>query len=247
MPDSIAEMRNSSRASAVVFDCDSTLSEIEGVDDLAGKRRAEVAALTDAAMRGAVPLEQVYSRRLELIQPTRADVERLARRYVAALVPDAREVAAALRAEGIAVRIVSGGLLPAVLAVADELGIPHGDVAAVPIRFTDDGAYAGFDEAAPLARAGGKCDVLRAWRPQLGSRVVMVGDGATDVEAAAAADVFVAYAGVIERPDVVRAADVVIRSRSLAPVLPIALGGEPPRAVEHRALFERGVSLLDAR
>jgi phosphoserine phosphatase len=117
----------------------------------------------------------------------------------------------------------------------------------VPIRFTDDGAYAGFDEAAPLARAGGKCDVLRAWRPQLGSRVVMVGDGATDVEAAAAADVFVAYAGVIERPDVVRAADVVIRSRSLAPVLPIALGGEPPRAVEHRALFERGVSLLDAR
>jgi phosphoserine phosphatase len=54
------------RFDAVCFDCDSTLTRIEGIDELA--RRAgcatEIAALTEAAMNGAVALEEVYARRL---------------------------------------------------------------------------------------------------------------------------------------------------------------------------------------
>jgi phosphoserine phosphatase len=240
-------MRILSRVSAVVFDCDSTLSAIEGIDELALERRDEIQALTDAAMRGEVPLEAVYGTRLALIRPDRTRVEALAQQYVAGLVPDAVEVVAALREERIAVRIVSGGLLPAVMAVADALGVERANVAAVGIHFGTDGSYAGFDDASPLARSGGKCDVLRAWRDHLGAHVMMVGDGATDLEAAAAADVFAAYAGVVARAAVVERADVVIRSASLAPVLALALGGEPPRATQHRALFERGMSLLDER
>jgi hypothetical protein len=76
---------------------------------------------------------------------------------------------------------------------------------------------------------------------------MLVGDGATDAEAAGVVDVFVAYTGVVERASVLSVADAVIRSASLAPVLPLALGGEPPRVGKHRALFNRGVSLLDAR
>ena len=234
------------RVTAVVLDCDSTLSAIEGIDELAGAKRDEVEALTSAAMRGDVPLEAVYGRRLALIRPDRRRVDELARLYVERLVPDAAEVVTALRAEDIGVRIVSGGLLPAVRAVAAALGIPDGDVAAVDVRFSADGAFAGFDEESPLARAGGKCDVLAAWRPTLGTRVMMVGDGATDAEAAAAADIFVAYAGIVERADVVARADAVIRTRSLAPLLPLALGGEPVRATGFHELFERGLSLLGA-
>lgn len=229
----------------VVFDCDSTLSAVEGIDELASAHRAEVEALTTAAMRGELPLESVYGRRLELIRPDRSQLDALAQLYVERLVPDAVEVVAALREEGITVRILSGGLLPAVLAVADALGIMEDDVAAVGVRFGLDGAYAGYDESSPLARSGGKCDVLAAWRAQLGVRAMLVGDGATDAEAASVADVFVAYAGVTERAAVVDAADAVIRSRSLAPVLPLALGGDQPRPA-NRALFERGMSLLDA-
>jgi hypothetical protein len=59
--------------------------------------------------------------------------------------------------------------------------------------------------------------------------------------------VFVAYAGVVERPAVVAASDAVIRSASLAPVLPLALGGGFPGVAQHRALFDMGVDMLDPR
>ncbi|MBI4545890.1 MAG: hypothetical protein HY703_11890, partial [Gemmatimonadetes bacterium] len=65
------------RFGAVLFDCDSTLSAIEGVEELAAAHRAEVVALTESAMRGQVPLEQVYARRLELARPTRERVAEL--------------------------------------------------------------------------------------------------------------------------------------------------------------------------
>ncbi|MGH7447531.1 MAG: HAD-IB family phosphatase [Longimicrobiales bacterium] len=239
-------MKRLRRVGLVVFDCDSTLSAIEGIDELAASHRAEIEALTDAAMRGELPLEAVYGRRLELIRPDRRRIERLAEQYVDRLVPDAAAVVAALQAEGIVVRVLSGGLLPAVLGLADALNISRDGVAAVGIRFAADGSYAGFDAASPLARSGGKCDVLGTWRSEFDTGAMMVGDGATDLEAAQAADVFVAYAGVVERAAVVEAADVVIRSQSLAPVLPLALGGELPRTAEHRMLFELGLSLLGA-
>jgi len=61
----------------VFFDVDSTLVTIEGIDVLAGGN-PEIASLTNAAMNGEIPLDQVYARRLELIRPTRAQVDALA-------------------------------------------------------------------------------------------------------------------------------------------------------------------------
>lgn len=232
------------RFRTVLFDCDSTLSAIEGIDELAVRCRDDVERLTDAAMRGRIPLEEVYGRRLALVQPTRASVEALAREYVSRLVPDARETIAALHAAGVDVRIISGGLLPAVLEVAHAVGVPAEKVAAVGIEFDDEGAYAGFDIGSPLAATGGKRVAIERWgiaRPAL-----MVGDGMTDLEARDAVDCFVAFAGVIERPSVVGAADAVIRSRSLAPILPLTL--DPDELVQpgHVALYERGAAMTAA-
>ena len=55
----------------VAFDCDSTLSSIEGIEDLAGDRLGEVRDLTERAMNGEVPLEAVYGTRLALLRPCR--------------------------------------------------------------------------------------------------------------------------------------------------------------------------------
>lgn len=203
---------------SVVFDCDSTLAHIEGIDELAGERAEEIRALTDAAMRGAVPLEEVYGRRLAILRPSRAAVEALGGAYVEGLVEDARATVAALLFLGKTVRVVSGGLLPPVAAVAAELGITG--VAAVGVRFSAAGEYEGFDEASPLARGGGKETVIRGWdlpRPSL-----LVGDGATDREARPAVDAFAAYMGVAFRPNVADGADFVLRDPSLAPVLALA-------------------------
>lgn len=235
------------RYGSVLFDCDSTLSAIEGIEVLARSHADEVARLTDAAMRGEVPLEQVYARRLALVRPTRAALEALGRAYIDALVPDARDVVAALRDAGVVVRIISGGLLPAVQAVGDALALGPDAVAAVDVYFDAHGAYAGFDESSPLGRTGGKPAIVERWRDALPDPVMLVGDGATDLEARPLVDCFVAFAGVVAREAVIQAADVVVRAPSLAPILPLALGDDPPADPRHRAIFLKGVSLLDSR
>lgn len=229
----------------IIFDCDSTLASIEGIDELAGDLLSEIQALTNAAMRGEVPLEEVYGRRLEMIRPTREQVEDLSRQYVEALVADARETVAALIWLGKDVRVISGGLLPPVLALARELGIPGDAVAAVDIDFDEEGAYRDFERDSPLARSGGKEDVLRNWsiaRPSL-----LVGDGATDLEARPVVDFFAAYMGVAFRAHVAAHADAVLRAESLAPILRLAASEqecERLRDSRFREVLERGDALL---
>lgn len=232
------------RFRCVIFDCDSTLCAIEGIQVLGAAHHDEIARLTTSAMQGHTALEDVYARRLALTRPARRDLDALAEQYVSTLVPDARDVVRALDAEGIDVRIVSGGLRPAVLAVAVALGVPEERVAAVDLQFEEDGSYRGFDASSPLSRSGGKGTVIAAWQPAVPRPSMLVGDGATDLEARPAVDAFVAFAGVVRRRDVVASADHVIDGPSLAPVVPLALGGAPPRSSVARAVFDRGVALL---
>ena len=72
----------------ICFDCDSTLSEIEGIDVLAERAGcgAEMAALTNAAMNGEVSLESVYAQRLSLIKPDQKAIEWLADLYIERMV-----------------------------------------------------------------------------------------------------------------------------------------------------------------
>ena len=64
----------------IVFDCDSTLSAMEGIEVLASAAHAaEIARLTAAAMNGTIPIDEVFGRRLDLIRPTQHDVERIGR------------------------------------------------------------------------------------------------------------------------------------------------------------------------
>jgi phosphoserine phosphatase len=204
----------------VAFDCDSTLSAMEGIEELA-RGNAEIAALTQQAMEGRIALEEVYGRRLEIVRPGRAAVEALGGRYVERLLPNAERVVRALRSLEKRVLIVSGGLLPAVRALGAALGLPEECVVAVAVRFDREGRYAGFDRTSPLARGGGKIEVLRGLR-RPGERLALVGDGATDLEAAPEADRFVAFGGVERRAGVLAAARVRCLDpdfRSLAPHL----------------------------
>lgn len=227
----------------VLLDCDSTLTSIEGIDELARDVRAEIEPLTEAAMRGDLPLEAVYGRRLSIIRPSRDDVARVGRLYVEHLVPGARETVAAMQRMGIDVRIISGGVRQAVLHLARVLQLPDDRVFAVDLHFDDAGGYAGFDELSPLARAGGKPALISSWS-DLARPVMLVGDGATDLEAKGVVDTFVAFTGVTERANVVAGADVVVRTLTLLPVLTLALDGEIPESPGIRQLVAQGAALL---
>src|ERR1051325_8310886 len=206
------------RFKLVVLDVASTLCAIEGIDWLASRRspslREFVADTTDRAMRGEIALSEIYARRLEMVQPGRDDIAGLARAYLDRLEPGAKDVVHRLRAAGLRVVLVTGGFREAILPLAAELGLRPEDVNAVSLRFNDDGSYAEFDTNSPLTQNGGKVKVVR----ELGleNPIIAVGDGATDLELKTAnppvVDVFVAYARIVERLPVIRAADYVIRS-----------------------------------
>ncbi|BAQ16779.1 HAD-IB family phosphatase [Methyloceanibacter caenitepidi] len=204
----------------VCFDCDSTLSRVEGIDELARRAGAEteVAPLTAAAMAGELALDAVYGKRLDLVRPDRAAVEWLAKLYVEKMVPGAVESVQTLRGAGTDVHIISGGLRQAILPLADTLGVPVANVHAVDVMFGGNGAYVDFDRDSPLARPGGKAEVCRL----LGSNersVALVGDGATDLEAREAGAYVVGFGGVVVRDTVKLRADIFVAGPSLTAVL----------------------------
>jgi phosphoserine phosphatase len=232
------------RPRSVVFDCDSTLVGIEGINWLATDHRDEIAALTDAAMSGEIPLEEIYGRRLDIVRPALDHVLALADAYENTLIPDARDVVRALHDAGIAVYVISGGLELAVQRLASSIGIATERVRAVAVEFDVRGCYTGYDESSPLARSGGKREVVEQWQPPLARPVWLIGDGTTDLEAKPAVDVFIAFTGVVEHREVRAHADFVITERSLAPVVALCMGEDEPTRSPGRELYRRGRQLL---
>ena len=203
----------------ICFDCDSTLSKIEGIDELA--RRVglgeEMSKLTDLAMNGVVPLEAVYERRLSLIRPDQAGIDWLADLYIAEIVDGVKDVFAALLAQDKTVHIISGGLRQAILPLADFLGLPESHVHAVEIYFNEDGSYRNYDLDSPLARTGGKAVVVGSLKAQ--GSLVMIGDGKTDLEAKQAGATVLGFGGVVDRAIVRELADFYTTEPSLLAVL----------------------------
>jgi phosphoserine phosphatase len=206
----------------ICFDCDSTLSAIEGVDELARMRGpalfAKIEAMTRDAMEGVLPLDQIFGRRLSLIRPTRAELEQVARQYIAQIEPTAQATVTELRKAGWTPAIVSGGYTQAIRPLADLLGITR--VEAVSIKFGADGTFAGYDEQHQASRAGGKPAILRRLKQELAAaRVVMVGDGASDLETRDVVDLFVGFGRYAERAAVKAGAHHFIRRLDELPAL----------------------------
>ena len=221
-------MHHNPAPDGVVFDCDATLSALEGIDELAARAGVaeQVSALTHRAMNGDIPLEAIYGERLALIRPPRAALATIARRYQESIVPGARETIAALQVRGIRTAIVSGGLLDAVLPLAATVGVAAADTFAVRLQYDADGNYQHYIES-PLTTAAGKAAIVAAWKRQHGLKhIVMVGDGMSDVAARApdAAERIIGYGGVVERAAVRAAADQSSTAHDLRDLLPLILG-----------------------
>lgn len=198
----------------VALDVDSTLCGVEGIDWLAHRRGADVAAkvalATDMAMRGEIALESVYGNRLASVRPSADDVKALSEVYLATLAPGAQDALDEWRSAGVNVLLLSGGIRGAILPVAAMLGLAEGSVNAVEVQFDSSGHYLDFDHSSALTTAMGKRDVLARLKPD--HPMLAVGDGSTDIAMREVADAFAAFTGFAERPAVVRQANYVARS-----------------------------------
>lgn len=203
----------------VFFDVDSTLVTIEGIDVLANGN-PEIVRLTAAAMNGEIALDDVYGRRLEIIRPTREDVEALGARYVASMVDGARETVDALRDAGAHVSLVTAGIAQAIAPLAAALDIPSRNVHAVALEFDSDGNYKDFDRRSLLTRNGGKELVVRSVLARAKGASAFIGDGVSDLETKPVVDLFIGFGGVHLRERVKDNAEVYVAEPTLRAVLP---------------------------
>ena len=156
-------------------------------------------------------MEAIFAKRLDIIKPTAAELAAIGAQYIATVEPTALASLAKLRAAGWQIAIVSGGFTQAIRPLADFLGIDR--VEAVVLKFHADGAYAGFDDSCPTCKTKGKNVVARRLRAEYqAGHVVMVGDGASDLEVKGDADLVVGFGRYVQRPKVVAGADKFVHS-----------------------------------
>ncbi len=246
----------------IFFDCDSTLSTIEGIDELARLKGKElrVGLLTQKAMDGELDLQEVYGKRLRAINPTRGQLKAIEELYYETIVPDVQAVLDALRFLEKQVFIISGGLAEPVRGFGQRLGVASDHIRAVELEYNELSGdwwryhepqtqhrqtYLDYDEG-PLTVSSGKPEIIEALAQGYDGRRLMVGDGSSDLATRSVVDLFVGFGGVVTREKVLRDSDVFIHSDSIAPVLPLAAGpGGYARVIgtPHQPVFEKGIRL----
>lgn len=230
---------------AIVFDCDSTLSLIEGIDEIAERKGvlSQVHYLTERAMSETGVFNTMYAERLEIVKPSFEDMLWLGDRYYEHRTECVNEVIEILNSLGKKLFIASAGLLPPIQLFAKRLRIPAAHVNAVDIYFNEDGSYKGYDHQSILiehkARVVGQ---LKEKYP----RIVHIGDGMNDVEAAYIATRFIGYGGKNYRPKVAELSHFYIICRSLLPLLPLLLTAEEAASLKNHAAccYEEGLQLM---
>lgn len=191
----------------VVMDVDSTLVQGEVIEMLAGHAgvAVEVAAVTEAAMRGEIDFEQSLRSRVQLLAglPETA-IEKVRRELV--LTPGARTLVRTLKRLDYRFAIVSGGFTQITDHVAADLGIDYS--AANTLEVAHGRLTGGL--IGPIIDRQGKAEALRRFAEQARiplAQTVAIGDGANDLDMIAAAGLGIAFNA---KPVVREAADTAV-------------------------------------
>jgi phosphoserine phosphatase len=183
----------------IAFDMDSTLINIECIDEIADAvgRKAEVAAITEAAMRGEITdFKDSLRRRVALLEGVSVTSMEAVYRERLRLNPGAAELVRACKAAGMKVLLVSGGFTYFSDRVRDVLGI---DYTRANVLEVENGLLTGKLVDQPW---GDICDgeekrrTLLATCAELGiepQQAIAMGDGANDLPMMGVAGLSVAY------------------------------------------------------
>ena len=206
----------------LVMDMDSTLITIECIDEIADMQglKPQVAAITEAAMRGEIDFAESLRRRVSLLEGLEQSA--LARVYDERLrlSPGAETLLAAAKAAGIKTLLVSGGFTFFTERLQPRLGL---DYTAANTLETSGGRLTGR-VLGTIVDAQGKAEWLNRIRSELGlekAQVIAMGDGANDLKMMAEAGVSIAYRA---KPVVREKASYALNHVGLDGVIPL-LGG----------------------
>ena len=177
----------------LIMDVDSTLIQQEVIELLAAYagKREEVAAVTEAAMRGELDFTQSLHARVAVLAGLPAAVVDSVRNEVK-LSLGAAELVAAFKAAGHVVAVVSGGFNQILEPIAAELGLDYWQANELEIV---DGELTG-KVLGPVVDRAAKEKFLREWSAAEGialEHTVAVGDGANDLDMLGAAGIGVAF------------------------------------------------------
>ncbi len=192
--DAVAQAAAGRRKSLLVADMDSTIIDGETIDAMAALtgQRAEVSAITAAAMRGEVDFADSLRRRVALFADCGESLLERVRDEDIRLNPGATALLATMRAHGAYSVLVSGGFTLFTEHVAALAGFDAHQGNRVEIV----GGRLTGTVIEPIINRDGKRRALRAIEAERGTAnaaVLAVGDGANDLDMLAAAGLGVAY------------------------------------------------------
>jgi phosphoserine phosphatase len=205
------------RKALLVADMDSTMIAVECIDELADYAglKAEVAAVTERAMRGEIGFEAALAERVALLEGL--EEETIARCHAerVRITPGAEALVRTMRRDGALTLLVSGGFTVFADEVAREIGFDRAFANRLDMR---EGRLAGT-VASPILGAEGKRQALADALAERGldsAASLAIGDGANDVPMLRAAGLGVAYHA---KPAAAEAADAVILHCDLTALL----------------------------
>jgi phosphoserine phosphatase len=209
---------------AIIFDCDGTLSSIEGIDELAAQSSATqtVQELTAVAMGKTGLTPAIYQQRLDLVAPTAQQMGLLSKQYCINLTADSANVIQLFRRLNKSIYIVSAGLLPAIVTFGKTLGIPKENIFAVDIQFDRNGNFIKYDNSSPLTRSDGKRVIINELLKKH-PRIGYIGDGLNDYAVYDLVTRFIGYGGIYYRKNIEALCEYYIRTASMTPILPLLL------------------------
>ncbi len=177
----------------VVFDMDSTLIEAEVIDELAKEAGVgdQVAAITEAAMRGELDFDQSFRRRVGLLKGLKADVlESIAQRLP--MTEGLENLVSNLHALGFKTAILSGGFTYFAEHLQKKLGFDYVYANQLDIR---DGVVTG-EVVGEIVNGNRKAELLREIAEREGvslEQTIAVGDGANDLPMLSIAGLGIAF------------------------------------------------------
>lgn len=205
-----------------IFDFDSTLTSVEGLDVLAEIAQAnnpnkakvlqEIAKITNLGIDGEISFTQSLEQRIKLLGAKKHDLDLLVNELKKHISPSVERNKAFFKNYSNNIYIISAGFKEFIIPIVAEYNIPASRVYANTFEFGKNDEIIGFDRNNPLSKHNGKIQCLQGMN--LDGEIQVIGDGYSDyvTRQAGVADTFFAYTENIMRKKTVENADYIINN-----------------------------------